>query len=183
MQKIKIGLAALLLAGGFTASAQTNSPSPFRLALASLGTVSNYDAIPYGTYFNNNSKIGGGLFVLYKWNDLGGAKGLGAGAGMGMDWAGEWRLFDGTVDVNYKYALTPKLDAMIYGLVAAGSSVSGAETANGGLATGEGGGGEINYQFNDKFNAGLGVGYVMRQGCGEYSGGSEMLTLKLHYQF
>lgn len=171
-------LALLLCVCGLSVKAQTNTPPQTGLDvfLEHALQSSNITGVVYGTYFNNNHAYGGGLMALYNIGDY-------VSAGLGSDYAGEWRLFSGTVTAHYSFNVTSKLSLTTYGLVAAGTSVGGAGTDNGTLATGEGGGVHFNYHFNDAWSAGLGFGYVQRQNCGDFSGGSEMLTASLGWHF
>jgi hypothetical protein len=133
-------------------------------------SASNYTAAIYGTYFNDNHQYGGGFMFMYNINDY-------ISAGLGSDYAGQWRMFSGTVNVHCTKPINDKLSFTGYGIVAAGTSVGGAGSDNGSLATGEGGGIYGSYKFSDTFSLHLGGGYIQRQNCGTYSGGSEMVTL------
>ena len=170
-----IGVAALLATG---ASAQTNidHTTDAQTFIDRALQSSNITAVAYGTYFNNNHAFGGGVMALYNIGDY-------VSAGLGSDYAGEWRMFSGTITAHYHFDLTPKISLTLYGLAAAGTSVGGAGDANGSLATGEGGGCHFTYAFTDAWGAGLGFGYVQRQNCGDYSGGSEMITATLKLKF
>lgn len=158
------------------APANTNAVTDASQFLNELKSATNYTLVPYGTYFNSNHKLGGGAMLLYNFNGY-------VGAGLGTDWAGEWRSFSGTVNAHYTLDVTTNFSATLYGVAAAGSSIGGAGTDNGSLATGEGGGFNLNYQFTPKLNAGAGLGYITRQNCGDFSGGSEMVTVTLGWKF
>lgn len=156
--------------------ADTNNPAGLQTFLDSATSASNYTAVVYASHFDSNNKFGGGVMLLYNIGDY-------VSAGLGSDYAGEWRMFSGTVNVHKTWNLNSKLSLDTYGIVAAGTSVGGAGTSNGSLATGEGGGAHFNYRINDKWSAGLGGGYIQRQGCGEFSGGSEIVTVSVGFKF
>jgi len=183
MNKIKSLLIGVALLAATVTHAQTPPvptepppPSQLQSFLDHALQASNITAVAYGTYFNNNHAFGGGVMALYNIGDY-------VSAGIGSDYAGEWRMFSGTVTAHYHFAVTPKLSLTLYGLAAAGTSVGGAGSDNGSLATGEGGGFHWTYQFNDQWSAGLGAGYIQRQNCGAFSGGSEMMTLSVGLKF
>jgi hypothetical protein len=175
MNKSKSILIGVALFAATVSYAQTNSDVSQTFIDHALQS-SNITGAVYGTYFNQNHAFGGGVMALYNINDY-------ISAGLGSDYAGEWRMFSGTVTVHYHFVVTPKLSLTLYGLAAAGTSIGGAGSDNGALATGEGGGFHWNYQLSDKWSAGLGAGYVQRQSCGDFSGGSEMGTLSIGFKF
>ncbi len=174
MKKL-ISLIAILISLVSAKAADTNA-APVSNSLWDGLSITNIEAVVYGTHFDNNAKWGGGGLLLYKFNGY-------VSAGLGTDWAGQWRMFNGTLTLHKSWNLTPKLSVTTYGLAAAGTSIGGAATDNGTLASGEGGGAHFNYQINNKWNAGIGGGYVLRQNCGDYSGGSEMVTFSVKYAF
>jgi hypothetical protein len=187
-KKIAIGLAALLLACGV--QAQTNNtagPTQTNQTDNSgfwkpLRSATNYAAIPYGDYFENNHKIGGGLLVEYNFNEY-------VGSGLGLDYAGQFYAMSGNLTFNYsiqpfKNSSHPFLKNIMltsFGLAGAGTPLAGAGSDNSGLMTVEGAGEGVrlcSWGSNEENSFGLGYAGQIRQNAGAYSGLAHTLFLK-----
>jgi hypothetical protein len=120
MTKIKTFIGAMLLAFAVTAQAQinptnvvakitTNAVQQTALdnALSAFGglTFTNLSVDPYVTYAPNapkGGKFGGGLFAAYNFNQY-------AGAGIGLDWLGQFSLVSGNIQLQAPFHLTTVL--------------------------------------------------------------------------
>lgn len=136
------------------------------ISLTEFQHASNYTAVAYVDHFDQNNREGGGAMVLYNFNGY-------TGAGIGADWAGQWRLFTANINVHYTYKLSENWSATGYAIAAIGATSSSAGGDTGAVASGEGAGAYISY----KGKYGFGGNYITRQNCGNFSGGSEAATV------
>lgn len=146
------------------ASCQAAHANPTLDLLKPLATATNWSPTVYATHFDNNNALGGGLLVIYNFNDY-------VGAGLGADWAGNWRVFGGDLQIKksfiiWNHIVTP------FAIAGVQSPVGGAGQDNGGLATVVGGGADI--QIWNKLH--IAGGWLNRTSCGTYSGGSEFIS-------
>jgi hypothetical protein len=134
-------------------------------SLSDFEHATNYTAVGYMTHFDNNNRQGGGAMLLYNFNGF-------TGAGVGADWAGQWRLFTANLNVHYTYHLNDNWSITGYGIAAIGAtSRAGGDT--GSEASGYGAGAYLSH----KGKYGIGGNYITRQNCGNFSGGSEAITI------
>lgn len=143
--KLVIGLALVAGMEVFSAKAQTATNTVYVTntiaATTALTTLwadvkgcTNYAIAPYATYAPSApKKLGGGLLAIYNVNQY-------LGAGVGIDWLGQFNLFSGNIQLrlpmhplaNYGW---PSLETTPFVMLGLGTPISGAGNNNGGLST------------------------------------------------
>jgi hypothetical protein len=146
-------------------------------ALAAFGglTFTNLSVDPYATYApsapKGSSKFGGGLFAAYNFNQF-------AGAGIGMDWLGEFSIVSGNIQLQAPFHLATVIPAAgklpflqnvtisPFAIVGLGTPYSGNGHFNGSpmAITDVGGYVGFGHLWNGQFNAGVAWGKWVGQG-------------------
>lgn len=145
-------------------------------AIAALGlSITNWSVDPYATYApsapGGSSKFGGGLFACYDFNSY-------AGAGLGLDWLGQFSLVSGDIQLKAPFHLAtlfPSLSSaswyqnfeivpFVIGGVATPYSGNGHFNGTAMVVSDVGGYFEFGNLWGCKFNAGLCWGKWIGQG-------------------
>jgi len=103
---IAVNLRAQINTSNVVAKVTTNAVQQTALdnAITALGIgITNFSIDPYFTYAPNvpdgNSKVGGGILALYNFNQN-------AGAGLGLDWLGQFSLVSGNLTLRAPFHLS-----------------------------------------------------------------------------
>lgn len=98
---IGIAIAALSFsANEMKAQTVSNAETTVDHIIDLVGSPTNYAAEIYGTYAPKApTKLGGGLFVAYNFNNY-------VGAGIGFDWLGNWNLVNGSITLKAPFHIT-----------------------------------------------------------------------------
>jgi hypothetical protein len=189
MNKIKTFLTAMAVALlAATGWAQTNAPATNSILgtlwgdiSTGIGSVSNYAVAPYLTYAPSApKKVGGGVLAIYNLSKY-------VGAGVGVDYLGQFSLVSGNVQLQVPThplsfistnSFLANLTLIPFVLGGIATPMSGAGTANGGLASVEAVGGDVDFLQFWGGNFGVGAALANWTGAGEYSGKHDEFFVK-----
>jgi hypothetical protein len=186
--KITSLIAGVITLFSFTALSQTSTnPPPASTSIFEdigngLGSVTNWAGNLYLTYAADApTHVGGGLLALYNVNNN-------VGAGLGIDWLGEFNLV--SADVTLKLPIHPLAGLGFSNIVTTpfviggiATPMSGAGKANGNIASIEGAGIEIDFLKWKSVSIGGGYAFVNWTGAGAYSGKHHEVFVSFHKGF